>query len=288
MTDPSCRAQADVSAYEPPRHRPVERELGPRLLPPTVVPTVVGSAASRADGAGVERADSDAFLAAVLGDAEDGAIVVVRALLDRGVSVQTVYLDLLAPTATALGELWNDDACGFVEVTVALGRLQQALRALSRIFISGTEAPAPLTGRALLSCIPGEQHTLGLFMVAEFLIRDGWGVSVGPPILESDLLQLLRDEWFDVIGFSVTCDSRLSRLQREIRRVRTVSRNARIGILVGGRVFNDRPELVARVGADASAADASGVPALARRLVARPAVLRWAHHPAHRQLRPQE
>lgn len=106
-------------------------------------------------------------------------------------------------------------------------------------------------------------------MVAEFLIRDGWGVSVGPPILEADLLQLLRDEWFDVVGFSVTCESRLSHLQREIRRVRASSRNAQIGVIVGGRVFNERPELVARVGADGSAADASGVPEQARRLVAR-------------------
>lgn len=225
----------------------------------------------RALDAAVGRPDLDEFLREVLGIDDGGTLPFVRRLLDRGVSVEAVYLDLLAPTARALGTLWESDTCDFVEVTIALGRLQHALRALSRTFINGpaTTDGNESAGRALLCCIPGEQHTLGLFIVAEFMIRDGWGVSVGPPLLEADLLQLVRDEWFDVVGFSVACDSRLSQLRREIGRVRAASRNRRVGVLVGGRVFNDRPELVARVGADASAADARGVSAQARLVAAR-------------------
>jgi methanogenic corrinoid protein MtbC1 len=84
-----------------------------------------------------------------------------------------------------------------------------------------------------------------------------------------DLLFVLRDEWFDVVGFSVTCDSRLSHLQREIRRVRACSRNPHVGIIVGGRVFNERPDLVRRIGADGCAADARSAPEHARILMAR-------------------
>jgi methanogenic corrinoid protein MtbC1 len=221
------------AAPEPKLARELEQVLVPRVL--AAAPLVV-----------IGRDDHATFLRAVLGAEEDGAMHVVRGLRERGIAVQAIYLDLLAPTANALGELWSADECDFVEVTVALGRLQGVLRELSRVFIAGVDPTAPLAGRVLLSCIPGEQHTLGLFMIAEFLIRDGWGVSVGPPILESDLLQLLRSEWFDVIGFSVTCDSRLPRLQREIRRVRAASCNADLGVLVGGRVFNQHPGLVAR------------------------------------------
>ena len=265
---PSSLDGPSVFAPPPAVRRTIERELVPRLLlAHRVGPLSPATGAALAPLLG--RDDVQAFLREVLGDEEEGTLNFVRTLVDRGVPVAAVYLDLLAPTATALGELWNTDECNFVEVTMALGRLQRVLRELSRVFIAGAEDGRPETGRVLLSCIPGEQHTLGLFMVAEFLIRDGWGVSVGPPILEADLLQLLRDEWFDVVGFSVTCDSRLSRLQREIRRVRATSRNAHVGVIVGGRVFNDRPDLVARVGADASANDASGVSEQARRFVAR-------------------
>jgi methanogenic corrinoid protein MtbC1 len=246
----------------------LEREAVPRL-----VRAETGAADARAStrhaASAVSRADLSLFLDEVRGESEDAAMAVANALLQRGVPTEAIYLDLLAPTASALGDLWNADTCDFVEVTVALGRLQRVLRQLSRVFIASPSPGSDTVGRVLLSCIPGEQHTLGLFMVAEFMIRDGWGVSVGPPLTEAELLDLLRHEWFDVVGFSVTCDSRLSRLQREIRKVRACSRNSSIGIIVGGRVFNDRPELVGRIGADACAVDAKAAPETARELVAR-------------------
>ena len=42
-----------------------------------------------------------------------------------GMPVETLYLDLLAPAARHLGELWCADACDFASVTLALGRLQE-------------------------------------------------------------------------------------------------------------------------------------------------------------------
>ena len=278
MADVMRRSQVDPPVFLPNSEmsRMIERELMPRLLRADVA-AALALTPSGSQASAVSRADLETFLSHVLGDSEDEAIRFAAALTDRGVPTEAIYLDLLAPTATALGELWSADTCDFVEVTVALGRLQRVLRQMSRVFI----APAPATGdpigRVLLSCIPGEQHTLGLFMVAEFMIRAGWGVSVGPPVAEADLLNLLRDEWFDVVGFSVTCDSRLAHLQREIRKVRACSRNSKVAIIVGGRVFNDRPELVGRIGADACAADARSAPEHACRLIER---ARGSHHGA--------
>jgi methanogenic corrinoid protein MtbC1 len=70
-----------------------------------------------------------------------------------------------------------------------------------------------------------------------------------------DLVELVRDDWFDVIGFSVGSSDRLAELTACIRDIRRVSRNARIGVMVGGPVFLAHPNLVAQVGADATAAD---------------------------------
>ena len=217
-------------------------------------------------GAQFGRAEIDRFVECVRGHDDDRASAHVAGLLERGTEVEAIYLDLLAPTARQLGELWSDDACDFVEVTIALGRLQRILRDVSHLFVGrGTQ---PDAGRVLLSCIPGEQHSLGLFMVSEFFVRDGWEVSLGAPISDCDVGTLLRDEWYDVVGYSVACNSRLSYLSREIPRLRKLSRNRRITVLVGGRVFNDQPEMVERVRADAACTDARTAPGLARRMVA--------------------
>jgi MerR family transcriptional regulator, light-induced transcriptional regulator len=153
-----------------------------------------------------------------------------------------------------------------VEVSVALGRMQRILRSLSELFLVGA-ARGNAVGRVLLAGVPGEQHTLGLFMVAEFFVREGWLVTIGPPFIDSRLRDVLHEESYDVVGFSAACDSRLGLLSREIRQVRRSSRNRAVKVLVGGRVFNEQPALVQRVGADGTAADAKTAPTAAAKLV---------------------
>ncbi|MEO8333553.1 MAG: cobalamin-dependent protein [bacterium] len=262
--------------------RPDGRELGTDLTDlmqhamDTAAPeaaTVLRSASTparpvaRASEQSFDEDQISAFVEIVLGEDDSKVGAFVHELRAAGCSVESIYLDLLAPAAHALGERWTEDACDFVDVTLAMGRLQLVLRDLSHMFVRD-RSDLELVGRVLLSCVPGEQHALGIFMVAEFFIRDGWGVRVGPPLSERDLLADVRSVWYDVIGFSVSCGSRLDHLKREIRKVREQSLNQGVLIMVGGRTFNDQPELVARVGADASAVNAELAPERARQLLA--------------------
>jgi methanogenic corrinoid protein MtbC1 len=186
----------------------------------------------------------------------------------RGTPVETLYLDLLAPTARHLGELWEADACDFTEVTVGLGRLQQMLHQLSASFRADTE-PHQHGRRVLLVPVPGEQHSFGLQMVAEFFGRAGWDVWNEPRVSSgADLIQLVRREWFAVIGLSLASETRVDALASGIRALRRASRNRAIGVLVGGPLFVAHPELVARVGADATAIDGGQAPIQAQNVLA--------------------
>ncbi|WP_309673094.1 cobalamin B12-binding domain-containing protein [Gemmatimonas sp.] len=210
--------------------------------------------------------DVDGFVAAVRSVDDSRAVQFLRDILAEGATVEAVYLDLLAPSARRLGQMWDNDECDFVEVTVSLGRMQRMLRDLSQVFLADATRSEPV-GSVLLTCIPGEQHTLGIIMVGEFLLRDGWRVLVGAPWSESDLLTMVGTEWFDVIGFSVGSESRLPLLKRDIRRLKSASRNPHLQFMVGGQVFSDDPTLVDQVGANAIAGDAREAPQIARRLL---------------------
>jgi methanogenic corrinoid protein MtbC1 len=241
------------------------------LLPaPVALPDVrereVALPPSARVGVAVSEGDVREFLARAIAEDEGATSVFVRGLIDSGVTAETIYLDLLAPAARALGVYWEEDRCDFVHVTVAVGRLQRALRELSHL-VTLASAAADDAGRILLSCIPGEQHTLGLFMVAEFFVRDGWAVSVGAPVATADLGALVASASYDVVGFSIACDSRLGHLKHEIARVRRRSRNRSVRILLGGRVVAEHPHLVGRIGADGMASDAAVAPAAARQLI---------------------
>jgi MerR family transcriptional regulator, light-induced transcriptional regulator len=234
--------------------RTIEGEIIPRLMlahraavPNVTVPSLEG---------GQLGLDEVSELARLVLDRDAGvALDYVEGLIAQGVSLERLYLDLLAPTAQRLGELWEEDLCDFTDVTVGLCRLHQMLWELSPTFRS--EAQHRDHGRrALLAPVPGEQHGFGLVMVGEFFRRAGWDVWSGPGS-SKELVEMVRAEWFAVVGLSMSCGTRLDTLASAIRAIRRASLNPAIGVMVGGRVFATHPQLVALVGADATAGDAS-------------------------------
>jgi len=245
--------------------RTIQNELVPRLMTSHRVGPVspaIAAAAARV----LSETDVNAFVTAVRSHDDTRGAQFIRGVLAEGATVEAVYLDLLAPSARRLGDMWDNDECDFVEVTVALGRMQRLLRDLSQVFLSESGHTEPV-GNILLTCVPGEQHTLGIIMVGEFLLRDGWRVLVGAPWTEGDLLNMVANEWYDVIGFSVGTENRLSVLRRDIRRLKQASCNPNVQIMVGGQLFAEDASLADQVGANAIASDAREAPTIARALL---------------------
>ena len=203
------------------------------------------------------------------GDNESKVSAFVAGVLGRGASIEQVYLQLFQPAARYIGELWCDDLCSFVDVTLAIGTLQRMLRTLGPDFQRNSRATDG--GRqALLVPLPGDQHTFGLTMVAEFFRRAGWSVWSTPFVSRDGLCDAVQKGWFAVAGFSASCEERLDELSAVIQQIRRESCNSALGILVGGPLFVAHPEYVARVGADAMGADATQALARAERFVAAP------------------
>lgn len=188
----------------------------------------------------------------------------------RGLSLESVIMDLMAPAASYLGELWKADHCSFTEVTVGLSRLQQMLRDFAPEF--ECETPEHRHGRrVLLLATPGEQHTFGLFVVEAFFRREGWDVSAGQIDAGEEIANLVDKQWFTIAGFSLGSERFIDRLAPLIRVVRRHSCNRDIGIMVGGPLFLKEPGLAERVGADAFAADGRMAVTGAKALLARKA-----------------
>jgi methanogenic corrinoid protein MtbC1 len=196
------------------------------------------------------------------------ALADIEIRLSQGLPLEAIYLDLLTGSARYLGALWDGDLIDFAEVTFALGRLQQIVREMDQRSPCEVGFPAARR-RVLIVPVRGNQHTFGSLMVGEFLRRAGWDVWSVTPVTDDELTKLLRENWFAIAGFSASCDSQLAALSTQIRQTREVSRNRQIGIMVGGPIFAASPQLVATLGADATALDAGQVAGVARSLVGR-------------------
>ncbi|HWA57083.1 MAG TPA: cobalamin B12-binding domain-containing protein [Gemmatimonadales bacterium] len=191
----------------------------------------------------------------------------VRDLIAGGASPDQLMMELFAPTARQLGRMWETDECSFVEVTVAVARLQQLVHVASEA-LRLSPGPRPALGRALVAWVPGEQHSLGLTMVAEYLRRDGWELVVAPAHTDArGLVSLAAQEWFDVVALSAAGDRQIVKLRRLVNDLRRAGRNRDVRVMVGGSLFEDRKDLVQRVGADGWAPDAPGAARLAAELL---------------------
>ncbi len=246
--------------------RTIEADVIPRLVQAHRHTTAAAANTEPASSPAQSAGQVAGFVALIVGDSDIDVQAAVDAKRRGGMTVEALYLDLFAPAARLLGEMWSDDVCDFSTVTVALGRLQRLLRELSPSF--GSEVEYPANGRRALFAQPcDEQHSFGLSMVAEFFRREGWDVFgvVGGAV--DDPAVRVRKEWADVVGLSIGSERRLDWLRRCIADVRAASRNPGVVVMVGGPIFTLHPDWVASVGADATARDARDAPRVAARLL---------------------
>ena len=64
----------------------------------------------------------------LLANDQQGVHDCVDALRAEGRSLESIYLNVFAPAACRLRDLWSDDYCGLADVTLALCTLQSTLR----------------------------------------------------------------------------------------------------------------------------------------------------------------
>ena len=248
----------------------VESDIIPRLLmahrndrwsPPRRAERMVEPASSLS-------ADEIARFAALPLQLETGDLLdAIEQYLSRGVAVEQIFIELLAPSARKLGELWEADECDFVDVTMGLWRLQEVMRVVamrSPVILHTIMAPRS----ALFAPIPGDQHSFGALMIDEVFTRAGWESEVLFEPKRPQLLEIVARRAFDLVGLTVTNDCPSGDLADLISAIRSVSRNPDIRVLIGGRAVNIDPTLYVAAGADGTAIDAVSAVVLAEQLLA--------------------
>jgi methanogenic corrinoid protein MtbC1 len=229
--------------------RTIEDQIVPRLLVACTPPDLCQPA-----GAVAPPAPDVLHLVALALAANDSAArhhIVVQA---AHLTLETLCLHLLQPAARALGEMWMEDTVSFTDVTIAMMRLHDGLNAVtSRARDALPEARR--RHRILLAAAPGDNHRFGLAIVGAFFEQAGWSVTTAHQESVADLCDMLRHDWFGVLGFSVSAEAYVPPLAAALPRLRRASRNASLAVLVGGAVFTARPDLARDIGADATAAN---------------------------------
>lgn len=232
-----------VSTEVVPRLLHIHNEVAPELCPVELLRNSFHPSA----------ADVSDLAAIVLGDDFDAAAAYIAILRERGLDMETLYIELLEPTARHLGTMWDNDQCDFIDVTIGVGRLQ----ALLAIFNETHVLPQIGDRRIVfMATAPGNQHSFGASMIEKLLSAAGWQVEANFSGSADEIVATVRDGWFAVVGLAAGTTGDLDVLKSTIVRVRDESRNPTIGVMVGGPMFTANPSLATDMGADATAPNA--------------------------------
>jgi methanogenic corrinoid protein MtbC1 len=104
--------------------------------------------------------------------------------------IEDVCLQLLQPALVEIGDRWHSGLVSVATEHFASNLIQRKLFSLLQVY------DAPSRGRpVLLGCAAGEQHEIGLLLVALFLSRRGWpvvylGAAVPPEDLSEAIARL--------------------------------------------------------------------------------------------------
>jgi MerR family transcriptional regulator, light-induced transcriptional regulator len=188
----------------------------------------------------------------------------LREMMMWGHDLDSVLLDLMAPVARMLGEMWERDSITFIDVTLAVQKMQQVLRDICQSVTSDAYGP-----HALLLPAPGESHSFGLVIVSELFRKRGWYVAGGLPVTQRVLVNMVNTQPYAVVGFSLSNTALLGDLKAAISRVRKSSTYRDVLVIVGGSAFDGKTHLAAEIGADAAFADAAEVIEFADNVAAR-------------------
>ncbi len=179
---------------------------------------------------------------------------VIAQWLQRGVGLESIYLDGIAQATRTLGQWWLSDEIDFATVTVGSSRLHRLLYDLSPQFLIDAQ---PSTGATVLMLAePESQHTMGLFMLSEFFRRAGWYTLLDQPRLDANVLRLLAGHWVDVLALSVSTDRQLQALRILVRQARQISPNPKMTIIAGGPLALSNPQALLDLGVDWVGTDA--------------------------------
>lgn len=214
--------------------------------------------------AGPQEQLIDDLLRALLACRRDEAVRLIHSAVERGTTVQTIYIDVFQPLLREIGRLWQLGSVTVAQEHYCTAAVQLLMGQLS-IHVFAAER----NGRSMLTaCVGDELHEVGARMVSDFFEMSGWDTHfLGANVPTQALLAMLRSMRCEVLCLSVTLTSHLGAAREIIAAVRKQRELSGVRVLVGGSPFNVQSDLWRRIGADASAPDAASAVRFAAQLV---------------------
>jgi methanogenic corrinoid protein MtbC1 len=188
---------------------------------------------------------------AVLGD-EQGCAMVIDDLARRRIDARQIHQEVLAAAMHTMGEWYTSGEIGIAEEHMASSITE---RMLARLMEHVALAPAT-EGKALLACVEGNHHSLGLRMLADQLRLAGWEpLFLGANVPTATLVETVARYRPNIVLLSLACEETVPAAREAISALLPLREANGFLIGLGGRAVCCCNDMVDKFGADFTATD---------------------------------
>jgi methanogenic corrinoid protein MtbC1 len=174
------------------------------------------------------------YLRALLqGNSTDCARLVTQ-LLDHGVAIRALYVELIHRSMYEVGSLWQANRISVAREHLATAITEEMLELIyPRLFAEGT-----VGARVIVATLPGEYHQIGAKVIADIFEVNGWDSHfLGGHDSEAALLKRIDELRPDLLAQSISVSFNLPQLHRVLGAVREAY--PMLPILIGGQGLKD-------------------------------------------------
>lgn len=173
-----------------------------------------------------------AFYNALVDGDKDGCANVVQSLIEEGVNLKDIYVELFQKSLYRIGKLWDDNKLSIPEEHMATRIVEYLINRFAPVGKSNSDK------KVVIACIDKEFHEIGAKMVSNIFELNGWkSYYLGASVPNKEILKFVKRIDPDIIALSWSLYLNLGRFLEVLDHLTRFFPTKKI--LIGGQALSE-------------------------------------------------
>ncbi len=175
-----------------------------------------------------------AFYNALVDGDKDGCANLVQSLIEEGVYLKDIYVELFQKSLYRIGKLWDDNKLSIPEEHMATRIIEYLINRFAPVGKSNSNK------KVVIACIDKEFHEIGAKMVSNIFELNGWkSYYLGASVPNKEILKFVKRIDPDIIALSWSLYLNLGRFLEVLDHLTRFFPTKKI--LIGGQALSENP-----------------------------------------------
>ncbi|MBE0539716.1 MAG: cobalamin B12-binding domain-containing protein [Ignavibacterium sp.] len=183
----------------------------------------------------IKQSDFLGFYNALVDGDKDKCIQIVQALLDEGVVLKNIYVDLFQKSLYRIGKLWDHNKLSIPEEHLATQIVESLIDRFAPVGKSNSDK------KVVVTCIDKEYHQIGAKMVSNIFELNGWkSYYLGASVPNKEILKFVKQIDPEIIALSWSLYLNLGRFLEVVDHITRFFPTKKI--LIGGQALSENSD----------------------------------------------